>query len=252
MTSPSKSQLGSAAPPNGKPLGQIGRVVLIVVVLWVVSSQAYYAIFLALGVKNGYDDAPVLFAAYYLLWAALAAWLFRHLLVPDMTLRQLGREGLVMMPILAGFAMFVVYVLPLLPKVSALRAPSEPPEFMFASAWYYLPKSADIVFQQTLAATLILTAARAGYGLRSIAIGMAAAFGGFHLLLMFDGFTPTYVTRFALSATAFGALLPYLYLRLRSGFRWAYSLHWGFYALDATLTHFILAVPPWAPSWAPL
>ena len=151
-----------------------------------------------------------------------------------------------MLPILLGFALFVIYVLPLLPNVSELRAPSEPPEFMFASAWYYLPKSADIAFQQTLAAGLILTAARAGYGVWPIAAGMAVAFGGFHLLLVFDGFTPVYVTRFTLSATLFGALLPYLYLRVRRGFRWAYSLHWGFYAADAALTHFILAAPPWA------
>lgn len=85
-----------------------------------------------------------------------------------------------------------------------------------------------------------------GYGLRAIALGMAIAFGGFHLLLAFDGYTPTYVTRFTLSATLFGALLPYLYLRTRNGFRWAYSLHLGFYAMDATLTHFILAARPWA------
>lgn len=115
---------------------------------------------------------------------------------------------------------------------------------MFASAWYYLPKSADILFQQILVAGLVPTASRAGYGTDTIAFGMAAAFGGFHLLLAFDGFTPTYVTRFALSATLFGALLPYLYLRSRKGFRWAYSLHLGFYALDATLTHVILAAPP--------
>jgi hypothetical protein len=199
-----------------------------------------------LALEGGYDGAPLLFTAYYLAWAAIAVWFFRSLISENLNRTAVAREGRVMLPILAGFAVFVVYFLPLLPKVLALRAPSEPPEFMFASAWYYLPKSADILFQQTLAAGIILTAARVGYGLIPIAIGMAVAFGGFHLLLAFDGFTPIYVTRFTLSATAFGALLPFLYLRVRRGFRWAYSLHWGFYALDATLTHFILAAPPWA------
>ncbi|MCR8725183.1 hypothetical protein [Frigidibacter sp. ROC022] len=234
--------------PDPNALARVGRAALIIAVLWLVSSQGYYMLVAQLGLENGYDGAPVLFTAYYLGWAALSLWLFRGLFTEALSHRTAAREGLVMLPILAGFALFVVYVLPLLPSVSKLRAPSEAPDFMFASAWYYLPKSADILFQQVLAAGLILTAARAGFGLMRIAIGMALAFGGFHLLLAFDGYTPTYVTRFTLSATAFGALLPYLYLRVNNGFRWAYSLHWGFYALDATLTHFLLAAPPWAQS----
>jgi hypothetical protein len=72
---------------------------------------------------------------------------------------------------------------------------------------------------------------------------MAALFGGFHLMLAFDGFTPIYVLRFTIAATAFGALAPTLYLRARRGFFWAYGLHWAFYALDATVTRFVLAIP---------
>lgn len=222
----------------------LSRSVVIVGVIWVVSMQVYYTLVSALGPDGGYDGAPVLFAGYYLGWAAVALWLFRDLFTKDLDQRTLLREAMMMIPILAGFAAFVVYVLPLLPSVSESRAPSEPPEFMFASAWYYLPKSTEILFQQALVAGVIMTAARAGYGLRPIAIGTALAFGGFHLLLALEGFTPLYVTRFTISATLFGALVPYLYLRVRGGFRWAYSLHWGFYALDATLTHFILAAPP--------
>ncbi len=246
MILPAQTETPALATADAKSLSQVAWAVLIVALLWLVSSQGYYTLVAALGVESGYDGAPVLFTAYYLGWAAIALWLFRSLILLTLDRGTVAREGLVMVPILAGFALFVIYGLPHLPNVSEVRAPSEPPEFMFASAWYYLPKSADILFQQVLAAALILTAARAGYGLRGIVIGMALAFGGFHLLLAFDGFTPTYVTRFTLSAVLFGALLPYLYLRVRAGFRWAYGLHWGFYALDATLTHLILAAPPWA------
>jgi hypothetical protein len=228
------------------PAWQIGRVVLIVSLLWIVSSQGYYALVDAFGLGSGYNDAPVLFAAYYLGWTGITLLTFRDLLVERLTSETILRETLVMVPILTACGLFVVFFLPTLPEVSVLRAPADPPEFMFASAWYYLPKSADILFQQTAVAALILTAARAGFGLVQIAAGMAVAFGGFHLLLAFDGFTPIYVTRFTLSATLFGALLPYLYLRAKGGFRWAYGLHWGFYAVDAALTHLILAVPPWA------
>ncbi len=78
-----------------------------------------------------------------------------------------------------------------------------------------------------------------------VLIAMARAFGLFHLSLALDGFTHLDVARFTLAATAFGALLPYLYLRVRHGFRWAYSMHWGGYAAEAALTHFLLAAPPW-------
>lgn len=226
----------------------LSRSVAIAGVIWVVSMQAYYGLVSILGPDGGYDEAPVLFATFYLGWAAVALWLFHDLFTRDLDQRILVRETLLMVPILTGFAAFVVYVLPLLPSVSELRAPSEPPEFMFASAWYYLPKSTEILFQQALVAGLVLTAARVGYGLLPIAIGTAVTFGGFHLLLALEGFTPLYVARFTVSAMLFGALVPYLYLRVRGGFRWAYSLHWGFYAVDATLTHFILAAPPWAQS----
>ncbi|QCO57397.1 hypothetical protein EOK75_16915 (plasmid) [Pseudorhodobacter turbinis] len=238
--------LSSTAQTNIQGRGQMPGAIVIVTILWLASSQGYYQIVATLGLESGYDNAPVLFAAYYLGWAALTLWLFRTLITTSLNQSTLAREGVMLLPVLAGFALFVVYGLPLLPKVSILRAPFDPPEFMFASAWYYLPKSADILFQQTLAAGIILTAARSGYRLLPITIGMAMAFGGFHLLLAFDGFTPTYVFRFTLSATLFGALLPYLYLHARHGFRWAYALHWGYYALDATVTHFILAAPPWA------
>ncbi|WP_372841825.1 hypothetical protein [Phaeovulum sp.] len=225
---------------------QVARALLIVAALWTVSSRGYYVLVDALGLDSGYDGAPVLFTAYYLGWATLAAWLFRPLFAEVLNRDRLAREGLAMLPILAAFGLFTVFVLPLLPYVSEVRAPANPPEFMFASAWYYLPKSADILFQQVLIAALIFTGVRVGFTLGVMSVGLAVSFGLFHLGLAFDGFIWLYVARFTLAATLFGALLPYLYLRVRSGFRWAYSLHWGFYAADATLTHLLLAAPPWA------
>ncbi len=246
MNSSTQNKTPGTGFPDGKPLGQMMLAVVKVATLWVISTQTYYALVEALGLERGYDGAPILFTAYYLAWAAVAVWLFRPVILGDLDRTRMSREALMMAPILSGFALFVIYGLPLLPNVSEIRAPADPPEFMFASAWYYLPKSADILFQQVLVAALIFTAVRAEFNVPAISIGMAGAFGLFHVGLAFDGFTWLYVARFTLAATVFGALLPYLYLHLRSGFRWAYSLHWGFYAADATLTHFLLAAPPWA------
>lgn len=246
MKPPLQRQVLSAqGPATGTP-SQIAGTLLVVAALWTVSSEGYYALVEAGELADGYDGAPVLFTAYYLGWAALAALMFRGLFAEVLNRDRIAREGLALIPILAAFGLFVVYVLPLLPSVSELRAPPNPPEFMFASAWYYLPKSADILFQQVLVAALILTGWRAGFGLKMLSISVGAAFGLFHLGLAFDGFLWLYVARFTLAATLFGALLPYLYLRVRNGFRYAYSLHWGLYAADAILTHFLLAAPPWA------
>ena len=147
-------------PANAAAPWQLGPAIVTVALLWIISSQGYYSLVDNLGVGSGYDDAPFVFAAYYLAWALITLWLFRHLFAEQIDRQKVAREAMMMLPILAGFALFVIYVLPLLPRVSELRAPSEPPEFMFASALYYLPKSADILFQQTLVAGLILTAAR--------------------------------------------------------------------------------------------
>ncbi len=234
---------------DGSVLGGLARMVptlTLVGVLWSASSWCYYALAGALGLEAGYDEAPILFAAYYLCWTAVAALLFHGLMAEQITRPRLVGHAVALTPVLLAFAAFVALVLPLLPDVSTLRAPPDPPEFMFASAWYYLPKSADILFQQTLVAIIVRRAARAGLTLAASSVLLAALFGGFHLTLALDGFTGLYVARFTLAATLFGALAPVLYLRTRHGFRWAYGLHWSFYALDAAVTHLVLAVPPWA------
>ncbi|WP_217644024.1 hypothetical protein [Sulfitobacter marinus] len=120
--------------PGGK-ISLFARTLLIVAALWTVSSQSYYALVSVLGLERGYDGAPILFAAYYLGWAALAAWLFRALFANVLARDRVAREGLALLLILAAFGLFVVYALPLLPDFSEVRAPGNPPEFIFASAW---------------------------------------------------------------------------------------------------------------------
>lgn len=215
--------------------------VAIAVTFWAISSNGYYALVSAMGLERGYDEAPLLFSAYYLAWSGIALWTFWTLFSAEAPNHPFRADlAATVIIILAGIA-YVTIVLPVLPEVSVELAPENPPEFMFASAWYYVPKTADILFQQFLVAAIILTASRAGFGIWSIAIGMALMFGGYHLTLSLDGFTALYVARFTAAATVFGLALPYIYLRVRSGFPWAYGLHWGFYAFDATVTHFILA-----------
>ena len=240
----------SNATASAKPIAslfvQMAPTFALIALLWSVSSWGYYALVEVLEIESGYDDAPVLFAGFYFGWTLLALWLFRRTLRSEMSRPVFFGHAITLAPLLLIYAAFVTFALPLLPDVSVVRAPRNPPEFMFASACYYLPKSVDILFQQVLVAVMVRRADVVGLPIRTISILMAILFGGFHLTLALDGFTPLYVARFTVAATLFGLIIPYLYLRKRHGFRWAYGLHWGFYALDATITHFALAVPPWA------
>ena len=218
----------------------------LVAVFWSISSWGYYALVEALALESGYDDAPILFAGYYLCLAGIGLLAFRNVFARQLSRPALFGHAIALAPILIAYGAFVALALPLLPDVSIYRAPLNPPEFMFASAWYYLPKSADILFQQVLVATMVLRAHRARIPFWMISLLTAVLFGGFHLTLALDGFTPLYVARFTVAASIFGLMIPWLYLRTRHGFRWAYGLHWGFYALDAVITHLVLAVPQWA------
>lgn len=81
-------------------------------------------------------------------------------------------------------------------------------------------------------------------GLVRMSLFIAVLFGGFHLSLALTGATAFYVARYTVAATLFGAVYPYLVLRRRNGFIWAFGLHWGFYAFDTTLGHFAFAAGP--------
>ncbi|MDO6590360.1 hypothetical protein DS901_17350 [Loktanella sp. D2R18] len=152
ITTPINAPCRGALASNA--LGQMGYAVMIAAILWLVSSQGYYLIRDSFAFDAGYDSAPILFTAYYLAWSAIALWSFRSLIAESMNRNTQMHEGVILVSILGCFALFVVYGLQLLPNVSELRAPSEPPDFMFASAWYYLPKSVEILFQQVLAVTV--------------------------------------------------------------------------------------------------
>ncbi|WP_405402718.1 hypothetical protein [Paracoccus sp. Ld10] len=226
-------------------LVQLVPTVATIALVWLASSWGYYTLVDGLNLANGYDDAPVLFAGYYILWTLAAIAALRGPLSAGLTRSNVAAQARALVPILIAYGAFAVLILPILPSVSVIRAPSDAPEFMFASAWYYLPKSADILLQQVLVAAMVRRADAVGLSIRAIALLMALLFGGFHLTLALDGFLPFYVARFTVAATLFGLMVPYLYLRAIHGFRWAFGLHWGFYALDATVTHFVLAAPPW-------
>lgn len=212
--------------------------ILVIAALWSVSSLGYFEIKDKLGLSNGYMDAPVLYSAYYLCFTGLAALLFRHRL---RAWQPLAHGVLPVLAVLGMIAGFTLVVLPNLPDIDLTLAPSDPPEFMFADAMYYVAKSFEILFQQLLILTLVLIFFSFGWQILHVGILVAALFGLFHLSLIFNGATGFYVARFTIAATCFGAVVPSLLLATRSGATLSYGLHWGFYVADNIFTHFMLS-----------
>jgi hypothetical protein len=220
--------------PYARPIIDI----LMVGVLWSVSSVGYYAIKEWAGLSNGYKDAPFLYSAYYLGFTILAALLFQH------CLRKWQPLAHGVFPILAVSGLRAIctrIVLPALPDIDLSIAPLDPPEFMFANAVYYVPKSFEILFQQVLILTIVLLFSAFGWQTSQVGILTAILFGLFHLSLIFNDVTAFYVARFTIAAICFGAIVPSLMLATRNGATLSYGLHWGFYVVDNIFTHLMLS-----------
>lgn len=218
------------------------RVAATVAALWSLSSYFYFWLEPRLGARIGYNDAPVTFAAFYALWSLLAFAIFRpdYRRLGDLS-ASWGRVALV----LGGLALAAVYVLAIAPSLPEMvwDHPNTPVQFFYATGWYALPKSVEILFQQLLIAALVSAAAHQGYGLRRMSLVVAILFGSFHLTLGLSYPNPLYVLRYSLAAALFGALVPVLLLRVGNGFLISYALHWSYYALDYVAIHLAFAAP---------
>ena len=213
-----------------------------IAVLWIVSDIGYYLLLPVLGIEASYNASPVAVALYYGFWAVIAVVTFRPLYGnwsryagwPWFEKRKVSY--VVWSSAFTGSLLFVALVLPSLPPIGWAES-WNPPEIRVATAWYFLPKSIEIVFQQLLIVALVLTLASRQSTIGKIMACSAAIFGGAHALLVFGGVPPGYVARFMISAAAFGFMFPYLILRLRNGLAYGYMVHWLYYAASVTMPH---------------
>jgi uncharacterized membrane protein YuzA (DUF378 family) len=217
--------------------------VLIIAGAWSASSVGYFELLDVFGAEIGYRDAPWAYAVYYAGWVGLVLLVFRR------SFRRWARQGtnpdyLAFGAVLAlAFAFYALVILPRLPETEWTRT-QEPVEFFWANAWYFLPKSVEILFQQVLIAELVLALSALRLPLWRVSLLVAVLFGGFHLTLALSYPNPLYVARYSVAATIFGALVPWLILRVRYGLLLSYAIHWSYYAIDIALIHFVFAAGP--------
>lgn len=214
--------------------------------IWTASDAGYYYLLPALGVQPNYNGGSIAITLYYAFWTGIAVITFWPVYA---SWPQYGRwttfenritSYLVWSLSFTGCLLFAAYVLPLLPTVH-WKESWNPPEVVVATPWYFLPKSIDILFQQLLVVALVLVLAAQQYSLRKISIYCAVVFGAAHVLLLFGDVPWRYVTRFMISAAAFGFVFPYLILRVRNGLAYSYIVHWLYYAISVALPHIFLS-----------
>lgn len=201
--------------------------------LWIGSSIFYYLFLPSVGVDLSYNTSPFLIAVYYLAWCAVAIIAFSSVLLRHRSRKHAFSTDLILSGIFALAGSLYVY---LFSYTSAPAVPALAPatDLLLATPWYFLPKSADILFQQILIAAFVYALSES-LSLKSTMFWYAVAFGSAHLLLFFGGTFPPAVLIMTLSAVVSAAFFPYLLLKVRYGFFYCFAIHWVYYALLAVL-----------------
>jgi len=96
----------------------------------------------------------------------------------------------------------------------------------------------EILVQQLLVSVLVLELYFNFHSLKAVIIGYAICFGGAHIILFFlNGSAIFYSLFMTISAFLTSLVFPYLMLRVRGGFIYAYVIHFSFYIILAVLFH---------------
>lgn len=225
--------------------------IALIAAIWILSDLGFYYLLPALKFVPDYNHDPITNATYYVFWIGVAIITFSE---DCAEWRSLSRwdlfenrfQSLAIWVIFFAAAMtFTAYVLPALPPVKWPPEWGPVPELAQAEPTYFLPKSFEILFQQILILTLVLTLAEEGFSLARISLTSSALFGSIHLLLFFDDEVLASVIRYCVAATLFGLIFPVLILRVRNGLAYSYALHWFYYAFTVFMAREIGPTTVW-------
>lgn len=206
-----------------------------VTALWIVANAGYFVIFPLLGYGLSYNSAPIAFALYFLVWAAISAYDLSSFVPLPSSYARVWKYALTGF----GCAFLVWGLLYLFSFVPVLYGPLLAPysDILFATPWYFLPKSAEVLVQQILISALVYTFAARLDSLKQIMLAYAATFGSVHLLMFFVGSPTAYTVIMTTGALLSTFIFPYLILRVERGFIYTYTIHLIFYILLAMTLH---------------
>lgn len=220
--------------------GRFATLVALICVLWGLSSYGYYRLADTLDLQSAYNDGPRIFALYYGVWSLLAFTLFHPSISEWAKSAAPSENPRAVIALLVSCAIFATVILPTLPQTQV--PPDENlSDIISAGPWYFLPKTVEVLFQQILITALVAGLMKQSLTLAQICGLTSLLFGTMHLTLALSGAVPFYVLRYTVAATLFGAVTPYLMVRVRNGFAYSFGLHWAWYALDTTISHFVFA-----------
>ena len=207
--------------------------------IWIISDIGYYVFLPVLGFGGGYNTNPIQITIYYSLWLILTIFSFWSIYSKWKVLENRWTTYIIVLFGSVIVALYLIYILPNFSAITWSKSWKPASELLYATPWYFLPKSIDIMLQQLLVTAMVLSFSFQKYNLRTISIWCAVLFGGAHLLLVFGGGGTVYVVTFTISAIIASFIFPYLILRVKNGFIYSYFLHWLFYATAIVLVRLL-------------
>jgi len=214
------------------------KIILEVASIWLISNIGYYLFLPALGFGGGYNVDPIQITLYYLFWIGVTVFAFWDIFQHKVKLENIWLLSAVVLLGGALITLFLGYVFPHLPSLTWSQSWKPASELLYATPWYFLPKSIDIFLQQLLVLVMVRAFSSRKYSLLATSLWCAGLFGGAHLLLVFGGGV-VYTAIFTLSALVASFVFPYLILRVKNGFIYSYFLHWFFYAFVIIIIRYI-------------
>lgn len=197
--------------------------------LWTITSVGYYFLLPVFGFSLSYNAAPVVISGYYIFWAVVSVMVFWNFFEDWI---EFEHRVWIYAALSLGFAGAVwggLYTLAHLPAVynTSFRAAAD---ILTATPWYFLPKAVEILVQQVLVAALVLALWAHFRSFHEVRLGYAIIFGGAHVALFMLNSAPTaYAALMTIGAICSTFIFPYLILRVKSGFIYAYMIHFMFY-----------------------
>lgn len=208
-----------------------------VAAFWAVANLGYYYLLPALGHSLDYNQSSLPIALYFLAWSIVSILYFWRLFGSQIHLDYTIWKYAVQSLALAALIATLVYLLSFFPSV---RGPLLSPytDLLFVTPWYFFPKAIEVLFQQILIATLILEFYDRFRSFNTVLTNYALTFVGSHIALFALGGAPgVYAGSITLWAAASTWVFPYLILKVRGGFVYAYAIHLVSYVFLAMILH---------------